>query len=507
MLIAVASTSDTHGKDSKCGVSRPLFKDMPKVQPVNIAAQAGNVVAGFLSHLGIPVPGMGGAQKPTAPTKLECLRPYLMNCSHWSGLATQYPCPLECPIVAKLTPFACTFTCVSTGQCHYADDHSAFANPATRLCETSAVVGCQVSRELGRCLQCRSHFALNDNGTRCDWVHDTFLLDLFQKIVKLRYFWGAALIAVLLWLGYVLRSNALELWELVTLGRIHHHLCKVRKSPKVHAGSPLFSIFENVHTKFIIGVGLPLYYNSLVFMIVISVFLLLGTCLALSSGASAVFNYSSGVADASICKWALSGNIELVTQDVQGTSSSFMQRLAMVTAVLYFIVLILILVHAKCQMWHAKWFSSHYVTMKDFALQVSGLPATLTDEDEIASFLTNACGTDVHSVSIAYDFWDREAEVEALIDRHLMYADSKARGGYPARVGITALPGERRKPARSNSTFQDLMEQCSKEDKEMVRAWFEPGSKDQIRSTGNVYAVFMRKEERDQAYRELRLPG
>ncbi|CAE7775185.1 unnamed protein product [Symbiodinium sp. CCMP2456] len=171
-------------------------------------------------------------------------------------------------------------------------------------------------------------------------------------------------------------------WQLLTFARLHYHLCKVRKNPKVHAGAPLFSICENLHTKFVIGVGLPLYYNSLVFLLILSVLLFLGAHFALDSDSQSLFNYSGvsssplqfhgvplypsaeGTSDASICSWAMDDH-GLTRFNVDTTAQGFMRRLSTSVLFLWFAAMLIMLAHAWFQLKHAKWFESQHLTMKD----------------------------------------------------------------------------------------------------------------------------------------------
>ncbi|CAE7529510.1 unnamed protein product [Symbiodinium microadriaticum] len=208
----------------------------------------------------------------------------------------------------------------------------------------------------------------------------------------------------------------------------------------------LFDFVEQRQSKrFVIGVGLPLYYNSLVFLLILSVLLFLGAHFALDSDSQScwdgtrvsgvslqlfwgVLKSAAGTSDASICSWAM---------DASWT----------------FAAMLIMLAHAWFQLKHAKislWFCA-LTEVKQGGLQDSrsGLPPEATDETQIATWQSAspdksaACsagefelqsGETVRSVSIGYDVTSRWGEVEVLLDRHLAFADAEAQGDRLVRM-------------------------------------------------------------------------
>eukprot|EP00971_Amphidinium_carterae_P036439 716318-Amphidinium_carterae.1 len=168
----------------------------------------------------------------------------------------------------------------------------------------------------------------------------------------------------------------------------------------------------------------------------------------------ALYPRSDRVSDAHFCSWYASeeGRMHHSMLDVQATSVEFMRTLAATTLGLYFVVLCAMLLHAYGQLAHAEWFFDKYATMKDVAIALSGLPPHATSEEGIRRFISSGIDIEVQQVSIGYDFWSRREEVQALIDRHLCYADAKVRGGHPPGI---ALPGRRRHNHGLGRRFQE----------------------------------------------------
>eukprot|EP00930_Biecheleria_cincta_P022580 TRINITY_DN16484_c0_g1_i2.p1 TRINITY_DN16484_c0_g1~~TRINITY_DN16484_c0_g1_i2.p1 ORF type:complete len:1059 (-),score=144.64 TRINITY_DN16484_c0_g1_i2:9-3158(-) len=492
---------------SLCGVTKPLFKDNEQVQP--LWQTVGNFMFGWLNFLKLP--WMRGEPDKS---QLECLMPYMMNCTHWHSFASQEPCPKKCPFVAQLKPFACTFSCVAGHQCHFADLDSPFANPDTLLCEPALVQGCRVAAEGGaKCLDCRANFTLANNGTSCSVDAGAHVVGAveFWTSRTVREHWAVAVsilaVIVMFFAWLCKRDSSSSKWEFLRAARLHHHLCKVRKSPKAEASSPLFSLFENVHVKWILGAGFSLYYNSLAFIFAYSLCLLTGVYLILHAPESSIFNYASGVSDPSICGLGPISAADQM-QSVQDTVERFMRRLATTVLILYFVVLVGMLLFAWFQLRHKEWFDMEHLTMRDLALEVSGLPASVTDEVQISKFFLQRLGLEVKAVSIGYDFESRRAEVEALIDRHLQYADAAAHdeggtGGGDAAASVQ--PGAAAKPVAIRMVSSDassgevLCPAAVKWDQERVREWFAPGSSNRMLGTGSAFVVFGGRRERDAA--------
>ncbi|CAK9028989.1 Hypothetical protein SCF082_LOCUS18593 [Durusdinium trenchii] len=519
-LVAVLTLCRADGTElHSCGVSRPLFKDTSiKVEPIdshNWLQQGISAVLGWVNQLrfGFHPPS---ETKPQKRSDLRCLMPYLMNCTHWQALAAQDPCPEECPFIAQVKPFACAFTCVNVSQCHYTDPNMPFANPMSNLCEESAIEGCGVQAQQGQCERCRKHFAMDQGGTRCLYDREGSLIWLVEHLHAMGYWVWIVLVLMLSCCCWQFRGALAKHWHLLTFARMHYHLCKVRKNPKVHAGAPLFSICENLHTKFVIGVGLPLYYNSLVFLLIISVLLFLSTHLALDSDSQSLFNYSGvssnpvqvlnvpiypsaeGVSDASICSWAMEDD-GLTRFNVQSASQSFMWRLSRTALFLWCSSLAIMLVHAWFQLKHARWFESQHLTMKDFALVLSGLPADVTDEQKLADCISRQIGETIRSVSIGYDVTSCWNEVETLLDRHLAYCDAHF-CGHPD-VGLR--PGPQGGAAEEEILGPLAMRRNMEEDSQWVQDWFRPNSSKEMKGSGFAWAVFSSHRDRDEAIHKM----
>lgn len=460
-----------------CGVSRPLFNS--------------------------------SAQTPVAnriPLQLQCEVPYLMACRHWKEFAAKRLCPTPCPYTVRLVPFACTFVCVAPERCADANANTPFANPETSLCEHANVRACQMAVSATQCTKCRRHFDLAEGGTYCERRRNGLVDETVGRAVDAAYMaafpvgiGASVFLLLLLWrLCHGLDKN----WDIVAFAQTHRRLCKLRHRPAARRGALLYPLCVNVHTRFLVGLGMPLYYNSLVFLLVLAVAMYIAVSVAVS-GHSSAFALASGVEDASICGWPEDGEGEASAMDMNDANAAsrhFMTRMAMATLSLYFVALVMTLAHAWHQLWYAEWFNSRHTTLKDVALKIGNLPQALTDERELATWLSEQLDAQVRGVSIAYDCWNRAAEVQALVDRHLAYADAKARGGYPPGIGITPLPHE-----IMNRCMKPDMEECWRRDRDLVRMWFDPDAPPAERMWGAGYAfvVLSGPGERDRVLRDL----
>eukprot|EP00929_Paragymnodinium_shiwhaense_P057298 TRINITY_DN2867_c0_g1_i1.p1 TRINITY_DN2867_c0_g1~~TRINITY_DN2867_c0_g1_i1.p1 ORF type:complete len:1535 (+),score=370.61 TRINITY_DN2867_c0_g1_i1:90-4694(+) len=518
--------------EEECGVVQPMFKEKVEVKPVakpappknlNIVQQVGNTVGGVLQHLNLPFFGGGaGDDHPPAKNKttenhthdLQCLMPYLMNCSDWATLGRRSVCPTQCPFITQVRPFACTFACVNASQCSFANIDAPYANPLTLLCEPSQISGCQIAAENGtRCAQCRQRFSADEDGKYCTYDEEASFFYVLNQIHRVGI-WGIIAVVLLL-IGIIVRTreSLMKHWNLLTFARIHYHLCKVRKSPKIYPDAPLYSVFEDLHSKFVLGVGLPLYYNSLVFLFILCVIIFLATQIVLSGDESNIFSYASDVTSATKCASVTEAYDAKDT--VSKTTRAFMRKLADTVLGLYIVVLISMLIHAGIQKRHAEWFESRHRTAKDLALKVSGLPPHATDEPQIMRCLSAQFGVEVTGVSIAYDMGGRWHEVQALIDRHLAYADAEARGGYPAGIGVSRIDGltdylatrNRSDTVDTNSSTASSdgwMRESKLDDRALVRAWFAGDTDKQMKGTGYAFVVFDDAESRDRALQTTR---
>ncbi|OLQ00665.1 hypothetical protein AK812_SmicGene16670 [Symbiodinium microadriaticum] len=304
---------------------------------------------------------------------------------------------------------SCRFDLVSdcreeVTQCRYTDPNMGFANPITQLCEAGTIAVSAKNFSLFR-----SAFAGRAAGAG---LHASMFVRRtpFAELVRVPSS------------GWWITSMP---WAAQTGEDLKEQMRQQSKC--------LFDFVEQRQSKrFVIGVGLPLYYNSLVFLLILSVLLFLGAHFALDSD-------SQRLTQAKDCA---------TSQLVRGgvcCSFGCLDRLDFCR----FAAMLIMLAHAWFQLKHAKWFESQHLTMKDFALVLSGLPPEATDETQIATWQSAspdksaACsagefelqsGETVRSVSIGYDVTSRWGEVEVLLDRHLAFADAEAQGDRLVRM-------------------------------------------------------------------------
>ncbi|CAK9029840.1 unnamed protein product [Durusdinium trenchii] len=77
---------------------------------------------------------------------------------------------------------------------------------------------------------------MDQGGTRCLYDREGSLIWLVEHLHAMGYWVWIVLVLMLSCCCWQFRGALAKHWHLLTFARMHYHLCKVRKNPKVHAG-------------------------------------------------------------------------------------------------------------------------------------------------------------------------------------------------------------------------------------------------------------------------------
>lgn len=206
-------------------------------------------------------------------------------------------------------------------------------------------------------------------------------------------------------------------------------------------GNLIWRLFD-VHTRFIVGVGLPVFYNFHALPALAALLAIVAT-----HGAS----LRSGYAEAAAVVAAMRDD----RQDGPGTGAAHAQvaleeaahRFAEVLRVhlawLYVALLLISWLHAVCQKRWRTLFDMRNTTMADYSLHLWGLPRSETSEAALQAWLEKCFARPVVGVSIGYDLhdpavpdmdntiWGMKERLVVRMDTSLSTDAAKAGFGYP----------------------------------------------------------------------------
>mmetsp|Transcript_144139 Transcript_144139/g.461453 ORF Transcript_144139/g.461453 Transcript_144139/m.461453 type:complete len:1008 (+) Transcript_144139:49-3072(+) len=369
-----------------------------------------------------------------------CSRLIMTNCS--SRLDMLRLCPDECPFLDGSSYSMCGAACVRAEQCGQYRRAFAFANNASQQCERCPSFGCSRCAALPedpsslKCLECHRGFYLSFDGRSCSYNVDFVLGTFYTVAVILLVACLGASVALLV----ICNKNA----EPLTRGIEHRNRCLphlVETAPCTsrhtaeaevifHSRSPLYPVTIDVHGQNVVGVGLALYYNHLVFVAVVA-----AVCWAILKFADDFLGlYQWSVLD---CGYG-SGF------DVDHIMTAYSRRRAVMALLCWAAVLPASIIFARCQAAAERTFDNVHTLMEDYTLALHGLPDSAVDPGEIQDFVERLLGTAIEGVSIAYDYRHCREEIRRLLDEHLVQRDNsfEAALGVP-RAGFRSRPRER----------------------------------------------------------------
>jgi len=311
--------------------------------------------------------------------------------------------------------------------------------------------------------------------TTCEFCHDGFHLDAESgncvvnyddTMVRVVVYCIAALVVVLVLLAilwtciFKAHPRAREHMMHLRRARRHRHLAKAAQW-NLHSKVQVrrwWTLGENMHTADIAGVGLPLLFNTLVFVVALSSVFMFGLWFAFyGQGFAETYNYvashhgnSTTAADA---VQILGRDPVVVTSRLRQCHTlwwnmddvrSMADRMFSTTLSLYAFAFLASLWFGRYQKRYAEWFDRVTPSMSDYAIRVRDLPPDETDEpklrevfqamfreavpdkierpdhvefasaDQVEDTVTpqEPGQIEVEAVSIAYEFMERRQEVD-----------------------------------------------------------------------------------------------
>eukprot|EP00927_Polykrikos_kofoidii_P009208 TRINITY_DN13824_c0_g1_i1.p1 TRINITY_DN13824_c0_g1~~TRINITY_DN13824_c0_g1_i1.p1 ORF type:complete len:1042 (+),score=119.79 TRINITY_DN13824_c0_g1_i1:347-3127(+) len=381
----------------------------------------------------------------------------------------------------------CGSACVTGNGCGAYRPAFSLPNPVTRICERCQFYGCAVC-DVDRCIRCRESFILARDGLSC--VYE------LEKVVD-PVVWGCFCFGGTCAVGSVIcffmchkNTDALQ------RGLEHRHRCAPRNVETVersstkrvvyHSRAPLFSLTTNVHTQNIVGVGLALYYNHLVFVAGVAVvsWLILG--------------FMDSMLD--ISKWSVVDCGYGSSADSADIVVAYARRRCLVAVFLWACLMPGSLVFARWQATAARRFDRDHTRMEDYVLSVRNLPTTATDPWEIQLWFEALLGRKIVGVSIGYQIDHCKDMIERLLDDHLARREAaflaalgvptaadngeRGRGWNNGRVLPVLNEGEEYGESDSSGSPLNRLDSTSEDATFLTR----------LRSSGEAFLV-MRKEE------------
>ncbi|CAE8647548.1 unnamed protein product, partial [Polarella glacialis] len=344
----------------------------------------------------------------------------------------------------------CGTACVAAEQCGAYRPAFPFPNPQTSRCERCPSAGCAecsfvLEPEEGgskqqpvlKCRSCREGFSLDQQGL-CIYILDQYLIRTYMAAGCI----CVCLLAVAVVLYCVLNRNS----EALAKGLEHRercvpHLFDAKLTPfedrrtssgveeTYDARAPSFPLNADVHNENIVGVGLVLYYNHLVFVGVIAAFSWF--ILTFTEGFFSVRQW-----DALQCGFGSSDPDEVVL--------AYAHRRGLIALFLWVTVLLASIIFARMQASTARSFDRKHTRMEDYTLSLSNVPPEVTDPNVLQKWVEDILGKPIEGVSIGYDFRGHEQEVEQQLDDHL----EKREARFTSVLGVPGTNPSRR-PVRS----------------------------------------------------------
>eukprot|EP00438_Fugacium_kawagutii_P025876 Skav233686 [mRNA] locus=scaffold1927:178608:180128:- [translate_table: standard] len=359
--------------------------------------------------------------------------------SSWDGFGNHVPCGTAC---------------VPPQECGAYRPDSPFPNPETLRCESCPSDGCEEcnyvetasSEPTLQCTRCKEGFALEKDGL-CTYLLDKLLLKTYTVL--------GIILAILLTVAVILSITCNENSEGLTRGLEHRERCLPhdvetkaampdRHDPPgseiYYARAPLYPLNVNVHSRNIVGVGLALYYNHLVFVGAIA---LIGYfVLRFSEGLFGMQQW-----DTLQCGYG--GN-----EESEAAVIGYARRRALIALFLWLAILPASIIFARWQASAARTYDRVHTRMEDYCFGLSGLPPDAIDPTEIQSWVEEKFGRPIEGVSICYDIRGAQnclgfnnAELRNLIGKRLDEHLQRQEEMFTAALGV---PRSRHRSLRSS---------------------------------------------------------
>ncbi|CAK9044445.1 unnamed protein product [Durusdinium trenchii] len=368
--------------------------------------------------------------------------------SSWDGFGNHIPCGTAC---------------VPPQDCGAYRPDLPFPNPETLKCESCPSDGCEECNYVEidgqattlQCTRCKEGFALEKDGL-CTYLLDKLLLKTYLVL--------GAILGILLAIAALLSITCNKNSESLTRGLEHRERCLPHDvetkaaipdrhaapgSEIYYARAPLYPLNVNVHSRNIVGVGLALYYNHLIF--VGAVALIGWSLLRFSEGLFGMQQW-----DTLQCGYG--GN-----EESEAAVIGYARRRALIALFLWLAILPASIIFARWQASAARTYDRVHTRMEDYCFGLSGLPPDATNPVELQRWIEEKFGRPIEGVSICYDIRGKtnclgfnNGELRHLIvkklDEHLQQQEET----FTAALGV---PGSRRRTVRhSPSKLPALLE-------------------------------------------------
>lgn len=388
----------------------------PSRSPKSIVFQQQNPQCGFVG---------GSFEKETVCAKIA-----RHNCKNVSVVAAA--CPASCTYVLPDPLFSCGAACVAKDDCGKLGGRSmGFADPVTRRCGTGPIQGCIRHFSHNVCSKCGRMFSRSLNGEEC-----TFLPG-YQRFAIILLFIIVVLLAILLplnfkhWCRMPIGSPAALAYGWKQRSRTLASVTKYEDPTRMPEKYPLNT---NMHSELVAGAGLCLFYNSLVFLLAVSV--LVAAVVTIIWWMTALPKLGSG----GKCTLDDEAKFDNAVQDL----AHFQEVSAVCYGFLWVVLFAASLGWARLQHLAFRKLDADTSLMSDFAFRVSGLPHDAS-EAEIATFFGRLAPSGIVGVSIAYDYREHKDLIARLLDNHVQTAEQHT-------VALKHLPGPQESPEESKAT-------------------------------------------------------
>lgn len=350
----------------------------------------------------------------------SCEQMITHNCTNAASLSEF--CPKDCRYVLVDPLFNCEAACVKPTKCYMGGMTTNYDNPETHVCENGPIEGCQtygahsLTSEQVKCDQCSHGFRPQDGGC--------IFLPGYRTAVGIILVCLGIILAILVPLN-LYRGCVLPVGdpEVANHGWDVHKRCIVSTNdftnPDAFAAKyPLLS--TNMCKVNVAGPGLCLFYNSLVFLLGVAVFVAsIATILYVFSS-----RFDSGIEGTQACN---TGILEDVGKNLRVSQGTY----AYTIGGLWLCLLLCSLAYARHQHLVNRELDEETSLMSDFASRAVGFPPD-ANEAEIMRYFNQIEHDSVFGVSLAYDYREHKETVQALLSRQLTEEEMKQ--GYIHRI-------------------------------------------------------------------------
>jgi len=343
---------------------------------------------------------------------------------------SEISCPGNCPFVRSEPTRLCQFKCVKKSDCNSDNPMASFANPVTKRCEACKVAGCYRCAKRTVCAQCQKGFDLV-NGI-CKSVNRYYWTALFV-VLGIGVLFAVYYVVVLL---YVRDPNSNKV--ALEAGLKFRERCKAR-TKNDNGEMVQINLFRNmmeIHRDLIFGPGVMLHFR---WMGAIFVWAIFGMILYILAGVL----FYEGFASFNFHRPSSRKSFDACEENVAQKQLDFNTM----EGVYFFSLTVLYLASFAGSLYLAAWQRRTYeevdweaVTMKDFALKLSGFPkygGRANVEEEQLKFLKEQpqfAGLDIVGVSVCWKYRDQMEEVRTQVKTEFDIHSSDADSFYAAQL-------------------------------------------------------------------------